>query len=720
MHRQAYRRTKSDLAFLNGVACRQTYCGDIYCSKKSILALKRTTIKDLRLEIMHKDKYLLVRVAEPCFKMSGIMALVEDPEGSVCLMSIYNYVMSESTDVEKLLPVGTIMAIKEPYYKFSNTDTCVVRCDSPSDMVLLARPGRNNGLGEQNLIFADMLLKDISWKGKLKMALPRQLAPLDPFKDPAVSPSAYWDFIEMCTNALRAPDIPDDVALRIRLYRALALDGVDHFEDALRDAMVLLDAEPTMAHGMKIAAKCLYDLRRYEQARSVATRFCMMYPNDVGISMTHKDCMLKQGAFRMLEIREGKYDLVTMMLMAESSAAPRLKHADYIGPVKFVRMEDGSVKVVLTEDVLPGVLLMATKAFQIVYASELSDAASGFMHVNFKTNVVSVPTRSQLTTKIARAILMNPSTAYQLYDLPTKDPKTCEDLRLYADEPQQLEPITDIALIQRIVARNSLHPELLDDNRLGATRDEKMDNDAGLWILPSHIAHSCDPSAATVFIGDFMFVRAKYVMKAGDEITLPYAESVHFLEDRRRALDARGIVCQCALCTLERAEPVHLAERRARLLEEFRTKFRLRETNDLEVVTHIIDGMTETYRKANRTTGIRQGLYLPYTALGAVYLARDERKRAAEAFEQALASLGFTKAHEEYVLNPDAPDAVFPRGLLIPVVPMTAVHIYHYYWNAGEKVLAEKWLRIAKGLNRILHGADEDVFRKLYHSFLAS
>lgn len=224
-------------------------------------------------------------------------------------------------------------------------------------------------------------------------------------------------------------------------------------------------------------------------------------------------------------------------------------------------------------------------------------------------------------------------------------------------------------------------------------------------------------SCSATYIGDFVFIRAAHALKPGEEVTIPWTEPIASLADRTADLAARGTSCYCGLCEAERAEPPAVARRREALLDEFANKFKLGQADDLEVISRIIAGLVETYR--GHTSPIRQMLYLPYTALGAVYLSREERVKAAEAFEMALGSLGFTKAHEEYLLTPNASGTrSFPSQLLLFFAPMTAIHIYNYYWHADEYDKAERWFRIARGLDRLLHGGDEVLFRRLYHSFL--
>jgi tetratricopeptide (TPR) repeat protein len=723
LHRQAYAQATSEKDSEAKFCHRQTYCAEMFTSKQPLARLKRITIKAMRMELMHKDKYLLVRVLERCFKMSGIMTVVDDPEGSVSIMSLYNYLVSDRVNLDEILPVGTILAIKEPYYKYSNTNSCVIRCDSPSDIVILQRYGANTGVDEEALRAGEALLQGIVWKNPLVISQEAlsntvrltkdAVKPLDYFKR-----KHYWDAIESCSRALTSQGNgePEECSLFVR---ANAYYQVGLYERCLGDLFVILKKRPTDYGAIYLGGQAFYALRRFEEAHVLFEALLRLYPGDAGIDLFQKEMWHKSAGKRIGEARDGRYDLNAMMAEARMTKSPRLDCADYSAPVKLVKDGDGDLRVVVKAGVEPGTLLMAVKAFEIVYAGELKDAASGFSLINFKTNICSDPPRSQLATKIALKLLANPSTALHLYQLKTAEGKPAASPSVYADDLSQREPVADMSQLHRIVALNAFSPESLDDTNLGLRRAE-ADADTGLWLLPSHIRHACESSAVYTFVGDMLLVRAKYRLNAGDEVTIPCIEAVASLEERAEELGNRGILCRCWLCEVERAEPKAQLSRRNALVAEFRTRFKLGQPGDLEMVTRLVEQIRETYRRSPQRAagGLQQALYLPYTALGAVYLQRDDRIRAAQMFEAALRALGFTDAHEEYLLKGGAPGTSFPQPILLTLAPMTAIHIYHYYWNADEYDQAERWFRIARGLDRILHGGDEAVFKRRYHSFI--
>ena len=62
---------------------------------------------------------------------------------------------------------------------------------------------------------------------------------------------------------------------------------------------------------------------------------------------------------------------------------------------------------------------------------------------------------------------------------------------------------------------------------------------SAIFLVASLVNHSCRPSAARVFLGDMMFVRAARDLNAGDEITDGYISVLQPALERRRAIRER-------------------------------------------------------------------------------------------------------------------------------------------------------------------------------------
>lgn len=69
--------------------------------------------------------------------MTSIQTVVEDNRGWSERLALYNYA-PDGTDPRHALPVGTLLAVKEPYLKLSLDGLPTIRVDSPGDITLLA------------------------------------------------------------------------------------------------------------------------------------------------------------------------------------------------------------------------------------------------------------------------------------------------------------------------------------------------------------------------------------------------------------------------------------------------------------------------------------------------------------------------------------------------------------------------------------------------------
>lgn len=103
--------------------------------------LAKMRIDELLLETNHRGRYLLLRTISQANKMTAVMAVVEDDSGrkdNVELLSLYNCL--DDLQVKYLddwIPKGTILIVKEPYYKLTADGNASIRVDHVSDVLFL-------------------------------------------------------------------------------------------------------------------------------------------------------------------------------------------------------------------------------------------------------------------------------------------------------------------------------------------------------------------------------------------------------------------------------------------------------------------------------------------------------------------------------------------------------------------------------------------------------
>ena len=92
-------------------------------------------IKSLCLATHHRDRYLLLRSITQTDTMTAVMAIVEDEEGSVLMLQLYNQELELSG--AQSLKAGTVLAVKEPYVKVMADGDYGIRVDHLSDVFFI-------------------------------------------------------------------------------------------------------------------------------------------------------------------------------------------------------------------------------------------------------------------------------------------------------------------------------------------------------------------------------------------------------------------------------------------------------------------------------------------------------------------------------------------------------------------------------------------------------
>ena len=99
--------------------------------------LKPITIKNLQLETHHRGTYLLLRSITPPSRMTAIMAVMEDEDDDAILLQLFQQEDERNRAATDIVKVGTILLVKEPYFKFMGDGEYGLRVDHLSDVVHL-------------------------------------------------------------------------------------------------------------------------------------------------------------------------------------------------------------------------------------------------------------------------------------------------------------------------------------------------------------------------------------------------------------------------------------------------------------------------------------------------------------------------------------------------------------------------------------------------------
>lgn len=89
----------------------------------SVAQLKAIEIKDLKLETHHRGTYLILRAITPPHRLSALLVMTENDQGEAVLLIMYQHHAEESRAATDFVNMGTILLVKEPFYKTTANGT---------------------------------------------------------------------------------------------------------------------------------------------------------------------------------------------------------------------------------------------------------------------------------------------------------------------------------------------------------------------------------------------------------------------------------------------------------------------------------------------------------------------------------------------------------------------------------------------------------------------
>lgn len=107
-------------------------------STSPLCKLRNVLLKTLKWCDTIEGSVLVIRtLTEPCFVEGALCAVIEDETGAVHNLRVYN-VFTKGRSERNVLPLGAVVAVKEPYCEAATEATSGVRLDHPSDLVYLS------------------------------------------------------------------------------------------------------------------------------------------------------------------------------------------------------------------------------------------------------------------------------------------------------------------------------------------------------------------------------------------------------------------------------------------------------------------------------------------------------------------------------------------------------------------------------------------------------
>ncbi|CAG8548771.1 9289_t:CDS:1 [Ambispora leptoticha] len=535
----------------------------------------RLSISDLEINTFHENRFLLCRVITKCAKSVALSTVIEDPEGDAERISMYNWLPKNTIpasglsvdQVSKLLPIGTIIAVQNPYYKIGEDGFSLIRSDYP-DQITIVNPN-------------DSLLSEIEWESDKEEAS-KNKSKTNKNKtadDYRLYGNKYFEMSDFA-SAVRMYSLGVELDPRnVTLYanRAEAYLRSRQFEKSLMDTEIALKLDPKHLKASIRKGKALLNLKRYEEAVNVFHEL-LKRPKSRnsfdGQIRREVEQFLKQSEMMNSENKHGEYDYVNIIneFLKQSeivedfceqdwvhAGGPRLNHADYIsGAIELKQGGAKGRKWVSKQDIPQHTLLMVSKAFEIVFEQETPNFF--ILGNKIQTDI------SYLIPPIAQKLRDEPELGHEIYQL-----HVGPDMTPGKDLDEHLLKTVDIKRIEKLLLYNAFQQDNGSGSLFKRSSTTDVDiNGLGLWLDPSYFNHSCiDTNAERIYLGDLMFIRAQRAISKDEDLTFSYVSPIFAYEKRAHLLEKFGIRCKCRLCEIERAEPLEIHLRRRKILEHF-------------------------------------------------------------------------------------------------------------------------------------------------------
>ncbi|KAL3292629.1 TPR domain-containing protein [Colletotrichum asianum] len=491
-------------------------------SCKTIKSLSPIRLDELLVETHHEEKFLVVKAISPPYQGAGTITVVEDEHGNVDKLALYNQSIS---NILQSIPEGTIVLIKEPYYKFSGENDYMLCVDHPSDIIRLQQ-------GQ------DESLVPTPWR---ELQDTREAVDLGAAGDKAFISKDLPLAVENYTKALEMADDADH-PFRSGMFskRASINLTLKRFDDAFSDALASIGG-PSDWKAYFLAARASYELTDFQTSKEHFESALALNPPTPNVQKEYERCLARR------EEEKGFYNFPDMA----KDVTPKNIHIDRASFLSRTEIRDSPHHgrgLFATEDIKAGDLVFVEKATSVPN--------------EFNPEHNSAAAYAQLIELCAD----NPTIHKKVLDLYGG---TYKRSGLEGTEVDG-KPIIDVFLLESIRRKNCFsgaHVSAQAAN--GEWNMWKNGMSRGLWVYSAYANHSCLPNCNRSFVGDMLVVRATVDIPKGTEITHIYLPpKAAFLLRVPQFRRTWGFECSCDLCDGEAKSPLDQHKKRVSALAE--------------------------------------------------------------------------------------------------------------------------------------------------------
>ena len=527
--------------------------------------LIRTTIQEVAQKVnhIHKNHVMFVKTIHAPLRLVGTVLLVEDEKRDCIMLSLYNYVAHDE-DPKDVFPVGTHLALLDPYMKNSQDDrskNLILRCDNPQCVIVYDENLKDEVTMWWKSIICTHDKGTYTKKSIDNPSVFRRRGNEEFAKSNFTSASAFYSKA-LATNCIDSEEkvacLSNRAEVRLRQQR---------WEDALEDAQNALIIQPDHIKAKFRLAKALVRLERLSEVQ--------MYVDELEKKEAKNQRAIKSFIseyYRLKKEKNGIYDYQEMREKASTNNVSGLEnfHADFTSP---------KVEIGVNIDCRSGTSYRGCRAMQDIDANELIVASKAFAfaeecETNCTPIVFDVYGRRnhsgsdvQLIEQIVKLLWIRPYLGKDFYSLSSGDENSSEKKNFRKiDLPtiRQIESCNSFAQTdetEKLLIEWNYHKkeqEGLVKSDLKEREDLfKVGRGAGLWLKESMFNHSCYPNCSWTQIGKHMFIRATREIKQGEELCVSYVPPNKSFEERKNIFcnwikHNTGFSCACERCHLLR------------------------------------------------------------------------------------------------------------------------------------------------------------------------
>ncbi|CAJ2507834.1 Uu.00g090200.m01.CDS01 [Anthostomella pinea] len=687
-------------------------------ARRKVRHLQWMMISAMKLETHHRGTKTLLRVLTPPDRINAVMAVVEDQEGTAVLLQLYHLPEETVVPADHVLCKDRVCILKEAFFKATTDGTYSLRVDHVNDIIWLADDDEHI---------------PAKWR-RQRLAVQQASLEARMQGNKAVSNNDWAKAERLYSSAISAAETSEESMLAL-LNRSLANLRLGRFENALSDATRgTVDKEPSESEkALFREARALYEMRNYKECMGRLVVLTKEFPGNNAVKPE-----LDRTQARLREQQFGEFSFRRIYQQAKAKS-PVIDCATYSGPVE-IRPSPGRGRGLFTSAaVAAGDLLGCEKAFAYSYAGD--DQPEGIRNTTLLMDVASkrftVGGQAHLISQIVQKLLHNPESSKEFLDLhPGK-------YQAVSTREVDGRPVVDSFLVVQIILANVFGAPRTSRSSFRTTtlelkKPSTSHTTCGIWILASHLNHSCVGNCRRSFIGDMQIIRATRDIPADTELFFSYrhAETMASYTETQKKLENWDFKCGCALCLDKKVTSDDTLKRRKALLSQLKTVMRPSinpRSVDTKRALAVLEKMEASYATPVRkepsaadlsssalaTVQITPRLELldPYLGLGRLFLTIGKPADSVKVTVKCLEALGFvinapppgsTRANT----SPPSQLVLEAWGMVDDLVVLAFMQLFHAYMPKSPE-LASRAREYAATAYSMMVGEKETVFEEI-------